>query len=98
MITFIKHDGEPWYPACPSQPQDGERKCQKKVIFSDMENMYRCEKCDMAFPNCENRYILSICITDHTGIYIYVCVYVCALSKSNELFLFAPTHIQVIIG
>lgn len=67
MITFLKHDNEPWYPACPSVPKDGQRKCQKKVVFSDMENMYRCEKCDQAFPTCDNRFILSICVTDHTG-------------------------------
>jgi replication factor A1 len=61
-IQFIKHDSErpPWYNAC---PKDG---CNKKVN-PEGEDTYRCEKCDKEYPNCSQRYILSLLITDAGG-------------------------------
>jgi hypothetical protein len=39
-INFIKHDGTPWYSACPNVLPDTGKKCMKKVFnllcFMDM--------------------------------------------------------------
>ncbi|KAG7390324.1 60S acidic ribosomal protein P1 [Phytophthora pseudosyringae] len=57
-VNFIKHDTGVYYQACP--------KCQKKVV-ADVAQNYTCEKCQTSYPNCENRYILSVVMLDHTG-------------------------------
>ncbi|KAG1705844.1 hypothetical protein DVH05_002409 [Phytophthora capsici] len=57
-VNFIKHDSGVFYQACP--------KCQKKVV-ADVAQNFTCEKCQTSYPNCENRYILSVVLLDHTG-------------------------------
>ncbi|EGZ23584.1 hypothetical protein PHYSODRAFT_556228 [Phytophthora sojae] len=57
-VNFIKHDTGVFYQACP--------KCQKKVV-ADVAQNYTCEKCQTSYSNCENRYILSVVMLDHTG-------------------------------
>lgn len=57
-VNFIKHDTGIYYQACV--------KCQKKVV-PDVAQNYSCEKCQTTYRNCENRYIMSVVILDHTG-------------------------------
>ncbi|KAL2167864.1 hypothetical protein VTG60DRAFT_693 [Thermothelomyces hinnuleus] len=48
------------YPACPSES------CNKKV--TDMgDGTWRCEKCNITHDRPQYRYIMSVCISDHTG-------------------------------
>lgn len=58
-ITYIKHDNDPWYNACPAVD------CNKKVI----ENMggWHCEKCNKTHDTMVRRFILSVVASDHTG-------------------------------
>jgi len=60
-IIFIKHDANISYQSC---PQDS---CKKKMTYDTMKGAYYCEKCQQDFPECENRYILSFNIADHTA-------------------------------
>jgi len=48
------------YPACPTD------KCNKKMSM-ESDDLWRCEKCDMTYPRPEYRYVLSLCVSDHTG-------------------------------
>ncbi|OWZ15637.1 DAN Replication protein [Phytophthora megakarya] len=57
-VNFIKHDTGIYYQACP--------KCQKKVV-PDVAGNFTCEKCQTSYDHCENRYILSVVMLDHTG-------------------------------
>ncbi|CAH0477765.1 unnamed protein product [Peronospora belbahrii] len=57
-VNFIKHDTGIYYQACP--------KCQKKVV-ADVAQNYTCEKCQTSYSTCENRYILSVMMLDHTA-------------------------------
>ncbi|KAI9923270.1 hypothetical protein PsorP6_002739 [Peronosclerospora sorghi] len=57
-VNFIKHDTGIYYQACP--------RCQKKVV-ADVAQNYTCEKCQTSYSACENRYILSVVMLDHTG-------------------------------
>lgn len=41
-VTYIKHDTDPWYTACPS--------CNKKVI-ENTAGKWTCEKCNKMFDN-----------------------------------------------
>jgi len=56
---YIKQDSF-CYPACLSEG------CNKKVIETD-PGEWRCEKCNIAHPKPEYRYIMSINVSDHTG-------------------------------
>lgn len=42
--TYIKHDNDCWYPACPGE------KCSKKVTQTT-DGTWRCEKCDKFYPS-----------------------------------------------
>ncbi|RKO86700.1 replication factor rfa1, partial [Blyttiomyces helicus] len=57
-LTFIKPDPL-WYTACSNHG------CNKKVL--DNGNGWRCEKCDMLFPQPSHRYMMSCQVADHTG-------------------------------
>ena len=57
-VTYIKTDNIA-YPACPSD------KCNKKV--TEGNEGWRCEKCNMSYEKPEYRYIMSLCVADHTG-------------------------------
>lgn len=59
-VTYIRHDNDPWYTACPSKD------CNKKVTES-MNGQFHCEKCNQGYETCERRYILSLTMTDATG-------------------------------
>lgn len=48
------------YPGCPSEG------CSRKVL-EESPNRWFCEKCNKNFPNCVNRYSLSMSIADFTG-------------------------------
>jgi replication factor A1 len=59
-VVAIKHDQATFaYPACLKSD------CNKKVV--EMDNRWRCEKCDVTHDKPEWRYIMSIDISDHTG-------------------------------
>jgi len=58
-IVYIRQENVA-YPACLN---DG---CNKKVIMEDT-GKWRCEKCNIAHPKPEYRYIMSINVNDHTG-------------------------------
>lgn len=57
-VNYIKHDTGVFYQAC--------TKCQKKVV-PDVAQNFTCEKCQTTYQTCENRYILTAVILDHTG-------------------------------
>jgi replication factor A1 len=57
-VNFIKHDTGVYYQAC--------TKCQKKVV-ADVAQNFTCEKCQTSYSTCENRYIMSVVVLDHTG-------------------------------
>lgn len=57
-VNFIKHDTGIYYQAC--------TKCQKKVV-PDVAQNFICEKCQTSYKTCENRYIMSVVVLDHTG-------------------------------
>ncbi|KAI0386638.1 replication factor-a protein [Hypomontagnella monticulosa] len=58
-IVYIKQDNFA-YPACSSE------QCNKKVIDQG-DGTWRCEKCDIAHPRPQYRYIMSVNVNDHTG-------------------------------
>ena len=60
-IIYVKQDTFS-YPACPS---DTTPKCNKKVV--QVEDGWRCERCDKLFPKPDHRYIMSINVSDYTG-------------------------------
>ena len=62
-ICFIKHDNDPWYPACPTEG------CNKKVIPSH-DNKWRCEKCDMEYEEV----CMVVCVCIYGCVYVYVCI------------------------
>ncbi|KAK6501945.1 Replication factor A protein 1 [Arthrobotrys musiformis] len=57
-ISFIKNEGHS-YAACRSEG------CSKKVI--EVNGLWRCEKCDINWPEPKWRYILTCAAYDHTG-------------------------------
>lgn len=57
-IVYIKQDTF-CYPACRSEG------CNKKV--TQVDNGWRCEKCDLVHDRPEYRYIMSVNVNDHTG-------------------------------
>ncbi|KAI1380883.1 replication factor-a protein [Hypoxylon crocopeplum] len=58
-IVYIKQENFA-YPACSSE------NCNKKVIDQG-DGTWRCEKCDIAHPRPQYRYIMSVNVNDHTG-------------------------------
>ncbi|KAI8962847.1 replication factor-a protein [Daldinia sp. FL1419] len=58
-IVYIKQDNFA-YPACSSEG------CNKKVVDQG-DGTWRCEKCDIAHPRPQYRYIMSVNVNDHTG-------------------------------
>ncbi|RYO92346.1 hypothetical protein DL766_010344 [Monosporascus sp. MC13-8B] len=58
-IVYIKQDTFA-YPACRSEG------CNKKVVDQG-DGTWRCERCDVAHPRPEYRYIMSVNVNDHTG-------------------------------
>lgn len=59
-VSYIKHDNDPWYCACPSE------NCNKKVTES-MNGQWNCEKCNYTYAECQRRYILSLVLSDASG-------------------------------
>lgn len=64
-VIYVKQDSIA-YPACLTEG------CNKKVIEVD-PGEWRCEKCNMAHPKPEYRYIMSINVSDHTGMLWLSC-------------------------
>jgi replication factor A1 len=58
-IVFIRQENFA-YPACKNEG------CNKKVVDQG-DGTWRCEKCDVAHPRPEYRYIMSVNVNDHTG-------------------------------
>ncbi|KAI1466008.1 replication factor-a protein [Daldinia caldariorum] len=58
-IVYIKQENFA-YPACSSE------QCNKKVVDQG-DGTWRCEKCDIAHPRPQWRYIMSVNVNDHTG-------------------------------
>ena len=54
----------PWYTSCPKKEDGG---CKKKVTETIGGGGWRCEKCDMEYPECTRRYILSTQCGDASG-------------------------------
>ena len=63
-IIHVKQDTFS-YPACLSEG------CNKKVI--QVEDGWRCERCDKLHPKPEHRYIMSIKVSDYTGEIWFSC-------------------------
>lgn len=64
-IIYVKQDNFE-YPACLTEG------CNKKVIEVD-PGEWRCEKCNITHPKPEHRYIMSINVSDHTGMLWLSC-------------------------
>ncbi|TIB62317.1 hypothetical protein E3P77_03868 [Wallemia ichthyophaga] len=56
-VTYIKKDNLT-YPSCPND---------MKKVTQDMNDKWRCEKCESSFDAPEYRYIVTCNATDHTG-------------------------------
>ncbi|KAM9907026.1 hypothetical protein OXX69_006572 [Metschnikowia pulcherrima] len=67
-INFVKADNF-CYPACNNQveqPGRGPSACNRKVI-QESNDQWRCERCNLTFPEPHYRYILSCSLVDHSG-------------------------------
>ena len=64
-VVYVKQDNIA-YPACLSEG------CNKKVVETD-PGEWRCEKCNITHPKPEYRYIMSINVSDHTGMLWLSC-------------------------
>lgn len=58
-IMFLKEDSL-WYASC-----QGEG-CNKKVVMED-SGVYRCERCNRTYDDCDYRYMVSMHLGDFTG-------------------------------
>jgi replication factor A1 len=58
-VMYIKQ-GTMYYAACQTE------KCNRKVIEHEPDQ-WRCENCDKSWPRPSYRYVLQICVSDHTG-------------------------------
>lgn len=58
-VMYLKEDGL-YYESCPGE------NCNKKVFMED-NGIYRCEKCNYSFDNCNYRYMMNIHLGDFTG-------------------------------
>lgn len=58
-IMFLKEDNLS-YDSCLSE------NCNKKVILED-NGLYRCDKCNCSFEDCNQRYIITANLCDYTG-------------------------------
>lgn len=66
-IVPIKHEKEPFYPACPKKgvAEDPQRQCNKRL--TQTSTGWRCERCDTTFDRPVYRYLLNFMVTDHSG-------------------------------
>lgn len=67
-ISFIKSDNIA-YPACKNEVNNngrGPSPCNRKVI-QEGDGPWRCERCNLTFPEPHYRYILNVSIMDHTS-------------------------------
>ena len=62
-ITFIKHDNDPWYCACPTEG------CNKKV-FETTDNRWACEKCSTSF----DKVLYNVIYNSMVMYYIYIYI------------------------
>lgn len=60
IITNLNREGTWMYNACPKDD------CKKKVT-QDHVGGWRCEKCNVTYPECNPRYVLSMTASDATG-------------------------------
>ena len=59
-IGRIRHNNGISYASCPGAS------CNKKV-FELGPGQWKCEKCDQVYPNCNHRYMFSMCVQDYSG-------------------------------
>jgi replication factor A1 len=61
-VINVKYDQDngPWYHACP----EGDKPFK---VIQEGNGEWRCEKLNKTFPNKTNRYVLPVCMADHTG-------------------------------
>ncbi|GEQ67870.1 hypothetical protein JCM33374_g1536 [Metschnikowia sp. JCM 33374] len=68
-INYVKPDSF-CYPACNNEVNTtagrGPSSCNRKVI-QQSDGSWRCERCNLTYPEPHYRYILSVSIVDHTG-------------------------------
>ncbi|OBA19610.1 replication factor-a protein [Metschnikowia bicuspidata var. bicuspidata NRRL YB-4993] len=67
-INYIKADNF-CYPACANEINTtgrGPSPCNRKVI-QESDGSWRCERCNLTYPEPHYRYILSASLVDHTG-------------------------------
>ncbi|RKP31947.1 replication factor-a protein [Metschnikowia bicuspidata] len=67
-ISYIKSDNLA-YPACSNEVNTtgrGPSPCNRKVI-QEGDGSWRCERCNLTYPEPHYRYILNASIVDHTG-------------------------------
>lgn len=68
-ISFFKKDNLA-YPACNNEVNTtgrGPTPCNRKVI-QESDGSWRCERCNLTYPEPHYRYILNASIMDHTGL------------------------------
>lgn len=67
-INYFKTDSF-CYPSCNNEVNvsaRGPSSCNRKLI-QESDNSWRCERCNMTFPEPHYRYILNCSLMDHTG-------------------------------
>jgi len=66
---FVKPERNPWYNACPSEPDPiTQKNCLKKVVEgSEGEGTWYCVSCAKHFNKYLPRYIMKAKVADHTG-------------------------------
>lgn len=67
IITRIKHDIDPWYPACPNSAVQGQQQQCSRKVTQDTDGNWTCDRCNKTFAKCNYRFILSMTIADHTS-------------------------------
>jgi len=66
---LVKPDRNPWYNACPSEPDPTTQKvCKKKVVEgNEGAGTWYCASCDKHYNKYLPRYVLRAMVADHTG-------------------------------
>lgn len=67
-LNYIKADNF-CYPACTNEVSNtarGASPCNRKVI-QESDGQWRCERCNLTYPEPHYRFILNVSIVDHTG-------------------------------
>jgi ribosomal protein L37AE/L43A len=73
-VSFIKHDNEPWYPACTTP------NCNKKVIRAGAGDSWMCEKCSKSMDEvsiavkCITGFDFTVAVFQLSFLYLFIVV------------------------